>query len=261
MESKLSILLVEDDQFACEQFINLVDNSEDLLLVGVTNNALKALDYIRDTLPDVVILDLELHNGSGSGLNVLSGLKDMMLSVTPYILVTTNNSSAVTYETARQLGADYIMSKHQENYCEKNALDFLRLLSPVIKNRQKISSYDNKSTESPAYFEKRMTRRIIAELNLIGVSQKSVGYKYLIDAILITIKKPTQNLCCIIAKKYRKTESSVERAMQNAINRAWATSSIDDLLINYTAKISSYKGVPTLTEFIFYYANKIKNEC
>lgn len=261
MENKLSILLVEDDPSACEQIINLVDNSEDLLLVGVTNNALKALDYIRDTLPDVVILDLELHHGSGSGLNVLSGLKDMMLSITPYILVTTNNSSAVTYETARQLGADYIMSKHQENYCEKNALDFLRLLSPVIKNRQKFSSYDKETTASPAYFEKRMTRRIIAELNLIGVSQKSVGYKYLVDAIIITIKEPTQNLCSIIARKYSKTESSVERAMQNAINRAWATSSIDDLLINYTAKISSYKGVPTLTEFIFYYANKIKNEC
>ena len=48
--------------------------------------------------------------------------------------------------------------------------------------------------------------------------------------------------------------------MQNAINRAWAISNIDDLLENYTAKISSSKGVPTLTEFIFYYANKIKNE-
>lgn len=260
MDNKLSILLVEDDQYACKQIINLADNSEDMLLVGVTNNAFKAIDYIRDTLPDVVILDLELHQGTGSGLNVLSGIKDMSLSKVPYILITTNNSSAVTYESARQLGADYIMSKHQEGYSEKSVIDFLRMLTPVIKSRKQIHKYDSEENESPVYYQKRTTRRIIAELNLIGVNQKSVGYKYLTDAIMITIKEPTQNLCSVIAKKYGKTECSVERAMQNAINRTWATSSIDDLLANYTAKISSSKGVPTLTEFIFYYANKIKNE-
>lgn len=258
MENKLTILLVEDDRQTCKEFINLVDNSDDLLLVGVTNNAFKAVDLIRDRLPDAVILDLELHSGSGNGLNVLSALKDMSLSASPYILVTTNNSSAVTYDAARKLGADFIMSKHQPDYSEKTALEFLRMLSPVIKSNQKPSTAD--SEEAPEYYEKRITRRIISELNLIGVNQKSVGYKYLIDGIILTIKNPTQNLCSVIAKKYGKTECSVERAIQNAINRAWATTDIDDLLTYYTAKISSSKGVPTLTEFIFYYANKLKNE-
>ena len=178
MENKLSILLVEDDPHTCKQIINLVDASDDLLLVGVTNNAFRALEYIRDTLPDAVILDLELHQGSGSGLNVLNGLKDMELNISPYILVTTNNSSAITYESARQLGADYIMSKHQENYSEKYALDFLRMLASVIKNKKQLPAFHQSNTESPAYFEKRMTRRIIAELNNIGISPKSVGYKY-----------------------------------------------------------------------------------
>lgn len=50
------------------------------------------------------------------------------------------------------------------------------------------------------------------------------------------------------------------RAMQNSINRAWSTSDIQDLLDNYTAKIKSDKGVPTVTEFIYFYAQKIKNE-
>lgn len=260
MEDKLSILLVEDDDCACRTFINFVDNSNDLMLVGVTSNAFTALDYVRDRLPDVIILDLELHHGCGSGFDVLMGLKELDLKFLPYILVTTNNSSSVTYESARQLGVDYIMSKHQENYSEKSALDFLRMLSPVIKNRKRTMPIDSRNEESPAYFEKRVTRRIIAELDHVGISQKSVGYKYLIEAIIMTIKKPTQNLCNLVAQKYGKTECSVERAMQNAINRAWATSDIDDLLTYYTAKINSSKGVPTLTEFIFYYANKIKNE-
>ena len=47
--------------------------------------------------------------------------------------------------------------------------------------------------------------------------------------------------------------------MQNAITRAWRSSPIDELLLHYTAKISQERGSPTLTEFIYYYANKIKN--
>lgn len=261
MDNKLSILLVEDDPHTCKQIINLVDDSDDLILVGVTNNAFKAVEIIKENIPDAVILDLELHMGSGSGLDVLSELRELSLSKFPYILVTTNNSSAVTYESVRRLGADYIMSKHQDGYSDKAPLDFIRLIAPVIKSNSFSDKKSDPGEEPPAFFEKRVTRRIVAELNLIGVNQKSVGFNYLVDAILITIKKPTQNICSVIGKKYGKTDSSVERAMQNAINRAWSISSIDELLVHYTAKISSSKGVPTITELIFYYANKIKNEC
>ncbi|MBQ9673208.1 MAG: response regulator [Ruminococcus sp.] len=260
MDNKLSVLLVEDDPTACNNIIDIVDNSDDICLVGVTNNDCKAIEYISDCLPDVVILDLELQNGSGSGLNVLNKMKKLSLAKLPYILVTTNNSSAITLETARNFGADYIMSKHQQNYSEQSAIDFIRMLAPVIKGSHKSGSVENEISFTPEHNKKRIKRRIMAELDKIGISQKAVGYKYLVDGIYINLKEPTQNICVKIGKIYGKTESSVERAMQNAINRAWATSDIEDLLRYYTARISSSKGVPTLTEFIFYYVNKLKNE-
>lgn len=46
--------------------------------------------------------------------------------------------------------------------------------------------------------------------------------------------------------------------MQTAINYAWRISSIDDLMTHYTARINHQTGVPTPTEFIYYYADKIK---
>lgn len=260
MEKELTVLLVEDDPTSCKKIISLFDNSDDMILIGVTNSAFKAIEYIQNSLPDVVILDLELHIGCGSGLDVLQGLKTLELGRNPYILITTNNLSSITYESARQLGADYIMSKHQENYSEGAVIDLLRILSPVIKNRPPSATDNNAVENSPEYYEKRVRRRVMTELNNIGIKQKAVGYMYLVDAIMLTIKQPTQNLSNIIAQNYNKTESSVERAMQNAINRTWATSDINDLLTHYTAKISSTKGVPTLTEFIYFYANKIKNE-
>ncbi|MCH5198788.1 MAG: response regulator [Oscillospiraceae bacterium] len=260
MENKLSIFLVEDDPFACKEIINLIDNSDDLVLIGVTNNALKAIEEIRYKLPDAVILDIELHQGSGSGLDVLKELKDLALAAPPYVLVTTNNSSALTYELARKLGADYILSKHQENYSEKYVINLLKMFASTIKNRSKHAILaDISNLESPEYYEKRVTQRIISELDHVGINPKAKGYQYLIKAILIMIKEPTQNISTIVAKDFNKTEISVERAMQNAINRAWTTANIEDLEKYYTARISSEKGKPTLTEFICYYATKIKN--
>ncbi len=261
MERELTILLVEDDPEVCQKIINYADIFDDVLLIDVTNNSEKAECIIRDNLPDAVILDLELHCGKGSGITLLHNLNQNAPERMPYILVTTNNSSAITYEAARLSGVDYIFSKHQQGYSEKDAIDFLRMLKKVIQNNTGTPKTTTNSEEDcPALRNKRIVKRINAEMDLVGISPKATGYQYLVDGIQIIMKSPTQNLCSLIGQKYGKTESSVERAMQNAIAKAWRTTPIDNLLRFYTARISSEKGVPTVTEFIYYYANKLKNE-
>ena len=152
------------------------------------------------------------------------------------------------------------MSKHQSGYSEKNAINFLQMLKGIILGKRKACTNKEIADEPPEKHLKRTSRRIMIELDFVGISPKAVGYTYLADAIQIVMNEPTPNICNIIAEKYKKTESSVERAIQNAINRAWRRSDIDMLLQHYTARINPNKGVPTMTEFIYYYANKIKNE-
>ncbi len=260
MERKLEVLLVEDDPTTCKEIAEAADMSDDIILVGVTNNSTIALDYIKDRLPDAVILDLELHQGKGSGLTLLHDLNTLSLKNKPYILVTTNNSSGVTYEAVRQLGADFIMYKHEDGYSTRKVLDFLRVIKSVIQNREKTDYTEENASESPEQYKKRILRKISFEINKVGINPKSIGYMYLLDAISIMLKQRTTNIYSVIAKEHGKSESSVERAIQNAINRAWKTTNIEDLLLNYTAKINSTKGSPTNTEFVCYYANKLKNE-
>ena len=104
-----------------------------------------------------------------------------------------------------------------------------------------------------------MIQQVQHELNLIGISPKVVGYKYLTDAIVLTIQQTDANLYRALGEKYKKSDASIQRAMQNAINRTWRISDPDDLLTYYTARISSEKGCPTIMEFIFYYATKLRN--
>lgn len=255
---KLTILIVEDDQAACRSFSRYSGELEDISIVSMTNNVTKALQDVQIFLPDAVILELELHKGSGNGFEFLTGLRKLVLDTSPYILITTHNSSNVTYEYARQLGADFIISKHQPDYSEKKVLDFLCMMRSTLQAKASSSALNSASTEAPQAHFKRAAMQISSELNKIGINPKSMGYKYLTDAILIVMDKPIPNLCGFIGHQYGKTEASVERAIQNAISSAWKHSDMEELSKHYQAKIRSEKGVPTVMEFIYYYANKIK---
>lgn len=259
MEKSLTILLVEDEETECESFARYIDSVEDVCLIGRTNSAENALKNTQDLMPDAVILDLELHKGTGNGLAYLEALKYEQTMSMPYVLVTTNNVSRITHEKVRQLGADFIMLKSQEDYCAEKVVQFLLSLKDVIHNSQKKQRGNAKKSESPDEKRKRLTMRVSSETDLVGISPKATGRKYIIDSIMLIIEGH-QNYIEEIAVKYKKTDASVERAMQNAINSAWRTNDIEVLQNCYTARIASARGVPTITEFIYYYVNKLTTE-
>ena len=260
MDRPLYVLLIQDEQETCQRFKDEIEEREDITLIGITNNAYRALELTKEYHPDAIILDLELHQGEGNGLEFLKDLRNLPLPFSPYILITTNNSSSTTYKFARKCGADFIMYKYQEGYSETKVVDFLCMMASIILSNQKENNPLQSDAETPVQKKQRLRRIISRELDYVGISQKAVGYQYLIDAILLILDEPVPNVSSIIAKKYKKSTASVERAMQNAINRAWNTTDINELLLHYTASIHSSKGVPTITEFVYYYVNKIRNE-
>lgn len=261
MENRtLNILIIEDDVAACRELRQYIEKIEDLKLVGITGDSDKGIELVQSMLPDVVILDIELHHGAGNGITFLAKLNALNLSARPYILITTNNSSNVTYESARTLGADFIMSKHKADYSAQYVIEFIRMIQHAILSRKpsvapNISAENSYEANLPLY-----TRRVYRELDWIGISPKNIGYRYLADAILLIIRDSSANVYRELAEMYKKSDASVERAMQNAINRAWRHSDIEELLTHYTARIRSEKGVPTTLEFVYYYANKIKTD-
>jgi DNA-binding NarL/FixJ family response regulator len=222
VERSLNLLLVEDDQVLCTDFKNYIDEIGDVSLVGVTNNSTKALEYVKQYLPDVVILDLELHHGGGNGLLFLKELHSVDLPFLPYILISTNNTSNITYEYARQLGADFIFSKHQSDFSVKSVIEFLRMMKGIIHNKSQSSFLEANTTEAPLQREKRIIRMISTEFDRVGISPKLIGRRYLSEAVQIIIKKPQSNICVAIEKKYNKTDASVERACKMRLTRPGA---------------------------------------
>lgn len=260
MNRPLHVLLIEDEQDVCQCFKNEINERDDIILVSITNSSFRALELVQESTPDAIILDLELHYGKGNGLLFLKELRNLSIPFFPYVLVTTNNSSPTTYQYARETGADFIMYKHQNGYSEIKVIEFLCMMSSIIYSSQKHQNPLYATTETSPQKKQRLRRIISKELDYVGINPKTIGYQYLADAILMIIEEPSPNITAMLSKKYKKSAASIDRGMQNAINRAWNTMDIDELLLHYTAKIRSSKGVPTINEFVYYYANKIKNE-
>lgn len=258
MERELSILVIEDDNVACKCFQNLAETMEDISIVACTNDSDNGIELVKEYIPDAVILDLELNEGKGSGIDFLNGIKTLEEKYKPFVLVTTNVSSATMQDYVRKNGADFILSKHKKDYSEKEVLDFLVGMKDMIQDKGVEKERKAVISESAEKRENRLKNMICKELDYVGISPKHLGYDYLADAILLVINGEKANMLTLIGEKYKKTDSSVERAMQNAINKAWRTNDIDELLEHYTARINSEKGVPTLMEFVHYYAKKIK---
>ena len=257
MNNFISVLIIEDDVRTCDELCQCIAQYEDMKVAAVCNSSRDALEKAKYHLPNVIILDLELHHGEGNGLLFLDGLLANPLSVDPFILVTTNNMSTVTLDQAKALGADFTLTKYEQGYSAQYVIDNIRMLRNAIfrKNTTK-----RVNTVSPAAVEHLILSRIQREMDIIGIKASAKGYKYLVDSIYLVIQDSEAHISRTLAEKYKKSNTSIERAMQNAIKQCWTTSDIDDLYDLYPGRVRPEKGYPTMMEFIYTYAGKIKLE-
>lgn len=253
----LTILIVEDDPRACKAFTSYAESLEDIKIVGISAGAREAVRLICERRPHAVILDLELNNGDGNGLDVLTDVQTARLGYTPFFLITTITTSNAIHNEARERGGAFVLSKHMPCYSEVYAIDFLRQMRGNIL-RGTSSAIQTPSV--PELTSQRIRQQIIAELNWIGISPRMKGRQYLIDAIELLLDGPQDNVSEIISARYKKTSDSVEQAMKYAIEKAWKTTDVDELCEHFKARVRADTGVPTTTEFIYYYAESIRAE-
>ena len=257
----INILLIEDDEADCILFEKYIKTLNNARLIATTNSDVEGLELIKTHLPDAIILDIELHNGSGNSnsLGLLEKLQKIKLSKKPKIIVNTVVNSNTVYDYLHSKGVDLIVYKKQQNYSIENVVNTLILLCDYGVNT---ALADNIVIENTKENENKISNIINDELNLIGVGLHMQGRKYLHDAIyyVITNNSGEEKISAVqyLTNKYKRSNSTISRDMQNAILHAWRISSLEELETHYTAKINYETGIPTPTEFIYYYADKIK---
>jgi DNA-binding NarL/FixJ family response regulator len=108
----LRVFIADDSKPVSDMLIELISEAGRIEVVGVGETEGVCLEAIRRLKPDVVVLDLQLKNGSGT--NVIRAVRaDPGLAATQ-LLVTSNHNSPQLRSGCMELGADGYFDKVKE---------------------------------------------------------------------------------------------------------------------------------------------------
>lgn len=106
----MRVFVVEDSDAICERIVRMVNDVNNVQVVGTADKVSTALLGIKKYEPDVVILDIQLLDGNG--LTVLQQVKQELPS--SKVIVLTNFNSDQYRDLAERYGADAFLDKSND---------------------------------------------------------------------------------------------------------------------------------------------------
>ena len=233
----------------------------DIEVVAIGTDGKEIFEQIEKLHPDVAVIDAVLPNIDGFGIleaiKARADLKDIS------VVLTSSSGSDGFIECAYNLGAEYFLMKPFSN--EILAKRIVQIMEMKEKQRAKkelsVAGIEVKKQVSD-YLERDIEHDVTNIIREIGIPAHIKGYQYMREGIIMAINDMnmlnyiTKLLYPTIAKKYKTTSSSVERAIRHAIEVAWNRGKIDVLVEMFGYTISAGKGKPTNSEFIALIADK-----
>ena len=264
----VNVVIVDDNPMILNTLDEVISSEAGLSVIGRADNGKDAIDMIKDTQPDVVLLDLVMPQMDG--ITVVENIKKKtsMLKNPAFIILSAVGGEQMT-EEAFQAGANYFLMKPFDKDILVNKIRRIgkRPVRPVpgkvLEAPLKAATPEEAAMNREEYMKEHLETDITKMLHELGIPAHIKGYQYLRDAIRMVVRDRemmeavTKILYPEIAKKNYTSSSRVERAIRHAIEVAWGRGSLEviDELFGYT--ISTGKGKPTNSEFIALIADKI----
>ncbi|MGN0371745.1 MAG: sporulation transcription factor Spo0A [Enterocloster sp.] len=263
---ELNVVIVDDNPLILDTLDEMISAEEGLSVIGRADNGEDAIDMIRDTTPDIVLLDLIMPKVDG--ISVVERVKNeqSFLKNPAFIILSAVGGEEMT-EEAFQAGANYYLMKPFDRNVLVSKIRHLGK-TPEKKKTGRVVAAPSESAAEPLisreeYMKEHLETDITKMLHELGIPAHIKGYQYLRDAICMAVEDQemmssvTKILYPAIAKRNQTTASRVERAIRHAIEVAWGRGKMEtiDEVFGYT--ISTGKGKPTNSEFIALISDKI----
>lgn len=241
-------------------------SGENLDIICCTEDGNEVYEQVLEMRPDVLLMDVFITNVDG--LEVLEQLRENeTLTDLKIIFLSTVGSNRII-NMAFNLGADYYMMKP----CDPKVLakrigqiaDLTKVGEPEIREESEQTAV---SADGAFSYEAHSMENDVTEIiREIGIPAHIKGYQYIREGIMMAVNDMnmlnyiTKLLYPSIAKKYKTTSSSVERAIRHAIEVAWGRGKIEVIEDMFGYTVSAGKGKPTNSEFIALIADKLRIE-
>lgn len=263
MDEKIKVLITDDNKDFCDIMAQFLKRQNDIEVVGIANDGLSSLDLIKETSPDVIVLDIIMPHLDGIG--VLERLRELDLKKVPKVIILSAVGQDKITQRAIALGADYYILKPFDLEVFVNRI---RELTMVKYEDSPYVPQVHSNVQVPMPGETRNNHSLEVEvtnvLHEIGVPAHIKGYQYLREAISLVVGNMdllsgiTKELYPFIAEKFNTTPTRVERAIRHAIEVAWSRGRVDTINKLFGFTVHDEKGKPTNGEFIAMVADKLR---
>lgn len=243
MNEPLSLVITENDKDKAQSLVRAFEKYN--FDVTVCNkNGSELLNLYEIDKFDVIIMDAVLSHIDAIG--VVSRINDLNPVNHPLVIVLSDFESPYLQRMFTNLGVDYYFRKPVED-------------SVVVQRVVQIVSWRG--------FGHRLvvgdsSADIAAYLQDIGMVPTNIGFKYLVEAIMICLDNPfavhyiTRDVYPVIAERNSANNSAVERAMRYSLNALWQNYSNDiELYLQFGFK---FKKRPTVSHFISFVADRFR---
>lgn len=154
----IKILLVEDTQTTREFLTYILNKDEELQVIGVVENGKKAIEFLANKLPDVVVMDVHMPM-----MNGFETTRQIMEKYSiPVVLISASWTPEDIEKTSKAMdtGAVCILRKPSGFHCQEEIKQFIqkiKLMSEikVVTRKPRFQSLTNKTLLSP-YSEERL---------------------------------------------------------------------------------------------------------
>ena len=252
---EVNVAIADDNERILDMLGEIIEQDQDLNLIGKADNGEDIYHLIKEKKPDVVLLDLIMPKMDGLSVMEKVNMDEQITKRPEFIIVTAVGQERITEDAFRK-GASYYVMKPFHN----------DMILSRIKDAGNGERKNSSESESRNAVSKKQETRVTDMIHEIGIPAHIKGYHYLRDAIIMAVDDMdvlnaiTKVLYPTIAKMHQTTASRVERAIRHAIEVAWSRGKLDTLdeLFGYT--VSNGKGKPTNSEFIALIADTIRLE-
>ena len=248
--SNFHVLIVDDNVSFADSLRGYFSADEHIGTVDTAFDGREALEKLKTTKYDILLLDLIMPHVDGLG--VLEQLKQVCPETPPAVIVVSAMRNENMIRRCCALGARYFMVKPVEaDALLKRALEAIQTEAPtggLVNYSQPPRSLDEKIT---------------SVFLVAGIPAHIKGYHYLREGIRMVYYNPqlinriTKELYPGIAKRFGTSASKVERAIRHAIEVAWTRGKIENLNTLFGYNVYGKNDKPTNGEFIALVADKL----
>ncbi len=263
-DNRMNIVIADSecDLIASQLMANMTN--DELNIMDKVSDGDAAIESIKRNKPDIVLIDICLPITDGLAVMEAIGA-DKDVSDTVFIVVTSVGSQRLI-RCAFELGATYYVLKPYNSILLVARIKqiFKRKVDMYTEAAKELVCIPNKTDESRLY--NNIESDVTDIIRDIGIPANIKGYQYIREGIIMAVNDAnmlnyiTKLLYPTIAKKYKTTSSSVERAIRHAIEVAWNRGQIDVINEMFGYTVNAGKGKPTNSEFIALISDKLRIE-